>query len=55
LSFASVAFLPEGEVEIVAVVADPVAFSGLSVAFDGFSEAVSHFLDRSIIGFHLTF
>lgn len=55
LSLAPVAFFAEGEIEVVAVEADPVALPSLGVAFDSFGHAVGHFLHRSIIGFHFTF
>ena len=48
LYFAAIALLPEGEIEVVAVEADPVSFSGLHRGFAGLGTA-EVLLDWSII------
>jgi hypothetical protein len=51
LHFASVALFTEGEVEVVAVEADPVALSWLCCSFDVFVGAW-YLLDRSEVVIH---
>lgn len=49
LGFAAVALFAEGEVEVVAVEAEPVSFAGLGVAL---GETDEIFLDGGQVGLH---
>ena len=50
LGFAAIALFAEGEVEVVAVVADPVSFSGCRLRY--FSLTGDHFLHWSVVRLH---
>ena len=53
LNFTSIAFLSEGEVEVVAVEADPVSFSGLVRGAAQSHEGLRDLFDGSEIRLHL--
>ena len=52
LDFAAIAFLPEGEVQIVAVEADPISFPTLGGSFGDSRIGEADIFDGGEVGFH---
>ena len=55
LHFAAIAFLPEGEVQIVAVEADPVTLPGLGGGLGDTQGRTGDVFDWGEVGFHVVY